>query len=301
MSSNSKTVKIFLLQGDPTGVKIVQLMNWTGKAYVIPRIQIESVSKRTELKSQCVYFLIGQDPEGNTTVYVGEAEEFIVRIKQHESKDWNYAIPFFSKDENLTKSHVKFLESIFHEKLKNAGRVKIENNIFPTRPKLPEEDISDMELFQENAELMLSAIGYNFFEPPTTFISSLNIANTENRTSNEIEEVLSIVTKSKSTKKIFKANGIFTNEGFVLLADSEVTIDPAMSEPASATRRRKNEEKIGNLVPSIDKDGVKYNLLVKDILFGSPSMAAVFVMGYSIYGRIIWKNREGKTLSEIKR
>jgi hypothetical protein len=36
-NASAKTIKLFLLDGDPTGVKKVQLSNWSGLALVIPR------------------------------------------------------------------------------------------------------------------------------------------------------------------------------------------------------------------------------------------------------------------------
>ena len=52
-----KTIKLFLLEGDPTGVKKVQLSNWSGLAFVIPRNKLEVINKREELNKQCLYFL----------------------------------------------------------------------------------------------------------------------------------------------------------------------------------------------------------------------------------------------------
>ena len=82
----SKTLKIFLPDGEPTGTKIVELSNWTGKAYFIPRNQLEKVLKRKELYSQCIYFLVGSSESGGQKIYIGEAENFKKRILQHNKK-----------------------------------------------------------------------------------------------------------------------------------------------------------------------------------------------------------------------
>jgi hypothetical protein len=93
-NTTPKTVKLFLIDGDPTGSKKVQLSNWSGMAFVIPRNKLELSNKREELSKQCLYFLIGGtsiSPE----VYIGEAENFKKRISGHQSKDfWNTCIVF---------------------------------------------------------------------------------------------------------------------------------------------------------------------------------------------------------------
>ncbi|HEX7586479.1 MAG TPA: GIY-YIG nuclease family protein, partial [Patescibacteria group bacterium] len=70
-----KTIKLFLLDGDPTGAKKVQLSNWSGMAFVIPRNKLEVVNKREELDKQCLYFLVG-GTSISSEVYIGEAENF---------------------------------------------------------------------------------------------------------------------------------------------------------------------------------------------------------------------------------
>jgi len=138
-----KTVKLFLLEGDPTGAKKIQLSNWSGIAFVVPRNKLEIINKRAELKKQCLYFLMGGSslsPE----VYIGEAENFQKRILQHQSKDfWNVCIVFLAKDENLSKAHVRFLEAAFVKECQKANRAKLHNANNPEGSKLPEEDTWD--------------------------------------------------------------------------------------------------------------------------------------------------------------
>src|SRR3972149_7485790 len=109
--SSSKTIKIFLLDGEATGTKTIELSNWNGKSYLIPRNKLKEAlndrENREELDSQCVYLLIGKSEAGEQKVYVGEAEKFSKRITKHnKEKDfWNLVICFIAKDENLTKAH----------------------------------------------------------------------------------------------------------------------------------------------------------------------------------------------------
>jgi len=106
------TIKLFLVHGSPNGLRTAELSNWSGKAIAAPRNEISILLKREELSSPGFYFLTGVDPEsGENAIYIGEAENVANRLKNHSGKDfWNAATVFVSKDENLTKSHIRFIE-----------------------------------------------------------------------------------------------------------------------------------------------------------------------------------------------
>src|SRR6056297_1254226 len=116
-NKNPATIRIFLPEGDPTGIKEAEILNWTGKCFVIPRKKIKELGFnyiKKELSTQGVYFLIGEGDVEKDKIYVGEAENLYKRIENHvrDNNDfWNKAVFFFSKDKNLTKAHVKYLES----------------------------------------------------------------------------------------------------------------------------------------------------------------------------------------------
>ena len=105
----SATIKIFLAHGDPKRLRTAELSNWTGKAVAGPRSEFDSVLAREESHNSGVYFLTGIDPEtGKSAVYIGEAESIRDRVKGHLDKDfWNHIAFFTSKDENLTKAHIR--------------------------------------------------------------------------------------------------------------------------------------------------------------------------------------------------
>jgi hypothetical protein len=106
-----KTIKIFLIDGDPNGRMTCELSNWTGKAYKIPRNKIKDCKDRPDIFNTGIYILFGKNQENKDSVYIGEAESVLNRLNQHlGQKDfWNEAIVFVSKDENLNKAHVKYL------------------------------------------------------------------------------------------------------------------------------------------------------------------------------------------------
>lgn len=104
------TLKIFLASGDPKRLRTAELSNWTGKAVASPRSEFDKILAREESQNSGVYFLTGIEPDTNkNAIYVGEAECVKDRLKQHLSRDfWNNVVFFISKDENLTKAHIKY-------------------------------------------------------------------------------------------------------------------------------------------------------------------------------------------------
>lgn len=271
-----KTIKLFLLEGDPTGAKKVQLSNWSGMAFIIPRNKLEVVNKREELDKQCLYFLIGgtsMSPE----VYVGEAENFQKRIPQHQSKDfWNTCVVFLAKDENLSKAHVRFLEATFVDDCKKANRAKLHNGNSPEGSKLSEEDESEMNEFKQNIKLVLSTLGYTFHE-----IASITDKTYE---------------KYFIKAKGLEAKGIYTSEGMIILEGSQIAREevPSIHEYLHNLRTEKLQEQ------AISDKGDYFEVQQK-ITFSSLSTAAGFVMGRSANGWTEWKNSDGKTIDEMER
>jgi len=108
----SATIKIFLVHGDPKRLRTAELSNWTGKAVAGPRSEFDGITAREESCHSGIYLLTGIDPEsGDAAIYIGEAESIRDRLKAHLVKDfWNQVVFFISKDENLTKAHVRYLE-----------------------------------------------------------------------------------------------------------------------------------------------------------------------------------------------
>jgi hypothetical protein len=120
----SATIKLFLVHGDPKRLRTAELSNWTGKAIAGPRSELDGLLGRDEAAKPGVYFLSGIDSEsGKSTVYVGEAENIRGRLRGHLDKDfWNHVVFFVSKDENLTKAHIRYLEGRLIEQARSTGR-----------------------------------------------------------------------------------------------------------------------------------------------------------------------------------
>jgi hypothetical protein len=277
----SATIKIFLAHGDPKRLRTAELSNWTGKAVAGPRSEFDSVLAREESTNSGVYFLTGNDPEtGKPALYIGEAESIKDRVKSHLEKDfWNQIVFFISKDENLTKAHIRYCEGRLIEISKTTGRAVIKNSQ-SSGSKLPESDREDMEVFLEKMQQLLPALGVELLVPA--------VSNTEVATETEL---LSCEIKG------LKAKGYLTPNGIVVLASSQAVLQPRESStkyPWSITLRDKLKEE-GSLIENGD-----HLLFVKDVEFSSPSAAAAVIHGGQTNGLTAWKNKQNKSLKELE-
>ena len=160
------TIKLFLPKGDAQSLRTAELVNWTGKALAGPRSQLDDLLAREELVKSGVYILLGVDPDtGKQAAYIGEAEVVRDRLKQHRDKEfWVHAITFVSKDENLTKSHIRYLEGRLIEEAVNIARFKVMNGQ-SSGSKLPESDREGMESFLGRIVQLLPVLGCDLLTP----------------------------------------------------------------------------------------------------------------------------------------
>lgn len=278
----AKTIKIFLIDGEPNGLKTAELSNWVGQAIVIPRNKLKEIKQRAECNKPAVYFLIGKENEEALlqTAYIGEAENLWNRLSTHDSsKDfWQTAIAFVSKDNNLTKAHVKYLESKCLDLAKIAKRFDLDNGKESSLSPLPEADIAEMEEFLENLKLLLSALGYLILQEV--------ISKEQKNTSDPL-----FICKGKEAL----ATGRMTNEGFVVYKDSTATTN--ISNAVIERNQRVIEKLISHNY--ITKQNDSLYVFTKDYVFNSPSAASDIILGNSTSGWKKWKSENGATLEEI--
>src|SRR5689334_13850313 len=108
------SVHVFLPDGDPDGIKVVEKTNWSGCGLVIPRPLYSEGRSRHDLERAGVYVLVGAtEASPLPQLYVGEGDPVRPRLDQHaKSKDfWTTAVAFTSKDQSLNKAHVQHLEA----------------------------------------------------------------------------------------------------------------------------------------------------------------------------------------------
>lgn len=166
------TIRLFVLEGDPDGVKIVDHLNWTGVGIAFPRSSWSHIAKRPEFGIPGIYILTGV-AEGTTdelpTVYVGQGDEIRTRIDSHCINkvfwDWGYA--FVSKGVALNKAHTTWLEHALIHRANDAGQCHLDNATLPKEPSLSESDRADTERFLHEMLRILPLLGVRVFERPT--------------------------------------------------------------------------------------------------------------------------------------
>jgi hypothetical protein len=269
-----------IFDGNPNGRIMCELSNWNGRVYKISRNDLNEFSNRSDSEFTGVYFLFGKDEENNDTVYVGEAEKMLVRLKQHlkDHNYWNDCVVVISKDNILNKAHVKFLENKFYNLANDAKRATIINNTVPTCSSISEFDESMLEEFIENAKLLVNTLGYKVFD-------KIDVSAIDN---NEEKQQVFFIKAARGAD----AKGLLVADGFLVAKGSIIARDTAPSMSANLINLRKK---------LLDKGIVdKAFSFVSDYVFTSPSLAAAVVMGRNANGRTEWKTISSKSIKDIE-
>ncbi|HEV2198495.1 MAG TPA: GIY-YIG nuclease family protein [Bryobacteraceae bacterium] len=276
----SATIKLFLPRGDAKSLRTAEISNWTGKAVAAPRTELDELLAREELEKAGVYILIGSNPlTGTPLAYIGEAEIIRDRLKQHKTKEfWVSAIVFVSKDENLTKAHVRFLESRLIDEATRVNRFKLEQNQ-AGGSRLPESDREDMEVFLNRVRQLLPVLGSDILAPIT-------------QPSEKAQPGGVLFCRIKGAE----ARGQRTASGFVVFSGSTAVLEqrPSAETYPYVVAERNQLIADGTLV---EKDG--FWTFAKDAEFSSPSAAAAVIHGGSANGLMAWKSKDGKSLREL--
>ena len=276
----SATIKLFLPRGDAKSLRTAEISNWTGKAVAAPRTELDELLAREELEKAGVYILIGSDPLTNAArAYIGEAEVIRDRLKQHKTKEfWVSAIVFVSKDENLTKAHVRYLESRLLTEAAQIGRFTLEQNQ-AGGSKLPESDREDMEVFLARIRQLLPVLGSDILAPITQSTAKAQPGGV-------------LFCRIKGAE----ARGQRTANGFVIFHGSTAVLEerPSAESYPYVVAQRNQLITDGTL---IEKDD--FLVFTKDAEFSSPSAAAVAIHGGSANGLTAWKTKDGKSLKQL--
>jgi hypothetical protein len=292
-----KNIQMFLLDGSADGRVFCELGNWTGKACKIPRHLLRSSADRKELYRAGVYFLFGRDETTNeiALAYVGEAEEIYPRLQQHQDKEfWNEALVFVSKDENLNKAHIKFLEHTIHQAAIAAGRYRLENGNTPNRPAISEAEMAVMSEFFDQLRLLTGALGYKVFEPLVASKTQVSSERKEAQPASSVSDPTVHEFRIKGARGA-EARAIVTAEGVVVLEGSLAAVDEVESTLDSTRRLRAKLVQEGALV----LQDSQYRFM-RDVLFVTPSSAASAVLGRPANGRIELIDEAGRNLKWLE-
>lgn len=291
-----RSIRIFLVDGTSSGVRTAELGLSTIKALAVPRASLSAVAERSEILKTGVYILIGADSEspGRAKVYIGEGDVILNRLTIHnkdESKDfWAECVLFVSKDQNLTKAHVRYIEGRLIKLAHDAKRASVVNSTAPdVRGWLPEADEVEMEEFILQVRLLLGSLGYDIFEIQ-------NVPSAAKAVGGSSEELVSQSPVFKYVGDSFNASCIVDSDaGQFVVQEGSISRKnetPSLQPTYRALRRQLVES--GVLV----EDGESSYRFTQDYSFSAPSAAAQVVSGTTVNGRAVWRADDGRTLAE---
>ena len=269
-----KTVTTYLIDGDPKGTQYAFISNKICQMFVVPRSNLAYLNTQEKLQKPAFYILLGEDEATKPQAYIGETENFRERVKDHDSKKsfWQKALIFVSKDADMTKADVQYLEhkAIAEAKKANAF-VLSDNKQTPKAPNLPEYQQDSMDEFFEDVKFLASFIGCNIFEVSQTQADPI------------------LYTKGRGCD----ARGFYSSNGFTVLKGSVIA--------KSSVPSLKWSDKRNSLVSEYTAIEGDKLVMTSDKTFTSPSTAADFCIGSSNNGWLVWKDKDGNTLDSVYR
>ena len=279
--------KVFqILVPDNTLVsRIISCENQVTELFVIDRADKKFVAEHSaELNKPALYILVNRDKR---KLYVGETDDSIKRLKNHEAKDfWTEAIVFHSTTETLSTTEVRWLEAKTYEALKELGYYDLsENKVAPQQPPLKKNQIYTLEPIFEEAKNYICAAGFDIF------LKGKEEQKVEVKPVATSEHIFYCKHKeSKAMGYLIEA----TNE-FVLLAGSELRSGTRPSLQHSLVSKR--AQFIAEQCDTVN--GI--SVLRANYVASSPSIAGSLILGRNTNGWTKWKDANGKTLDEVYR
>jgi len=297
-----RTIKLFLVDGVPDGMRTAEIMSWTGHVLFAPRASVAALLARPEVKKTGAYLLIGPDPQDadQTMVYVGEGDNVGVRISSHnkdaDKEFWEHVCVITSKDLNLTKAHVRYLESRLIKIIDREGRASLANKSDPDFDLLPESDLADMDDFIARLQILLPVLGADFVRPtPQVYPSKTPKRTIIPPLEGGIDGVqIQKHSLDAGTHPEFRmsagglqARALEVDGQMMILAGSDARSEEAPSLASNVRAYREQLRRAGKLRPAEGTGDLRF---IEDVAFTSPSAAAQAVMGTSRNGRTDWIN-----------
>jgi len=267
---------IQLLGNNPTGIKIIELSNWKGRTFVIPRSSLSELRDQSDLNQPGVYYLVGEGEE-KPKLYIGQSENCFARLTSHDRKkeeeEWDTAIVFTG---GLHSTYIRYLESISVRLARESGRYEVENRTDPTEALLTGANKETADDFFKDMRFLTEFSGFNFFwsaqnsiADQATYYLNAEGANASARllTGGSLDVIQGSLARIRETNTFF---------GW-----------------SQAARRKFLED--GTLVDN--GDGISYRF-TRNVEFSSPSAAATTIADRSINGWTAWKDSNDRTLDE---
>ena len=273
------SIKLFLPEADPEGLRFIGKSHWTGQGIVFSRTGFPDAAQRyQEFKKVGVYVLVGDEPgSALPTVYIGQTGDISRRIREHFDKDfWTWGVFFISTDNSINKAHAIHIEDALIKKAKDFGKCNIDQSDGSSMP-LSMADKADAESFLQDMLDIFPIAGLSVFEETVA-------------PDQQPEVVVSLKSKGVTASGYEKGGKFVVEKGSQAVLDNKVV--KSTSSRAVELRKDLTNQKI------LKKDGSRY-IFTKDYEFNSPSLAAGVVLGLSTNGRTTWTDENDTSLKEL--
>ncbi|MCP4683031.1 MAG: GIY-YIG nuclease family protein [Desulfobacterales bacterium] len=180
--SKPYTIRLFVPDGEPNTLKIIDKMNWTGIGLEISREAWGKHKNRQEFEQAGIYILFGyQEGEDLPTLYIGQGDGVKSRIESHEKNKafWDKVLVFISSNRGLNRAHITWLEWALIRQAKYTGRCNLENNATPNEPVLTESEKADTQEFLNEILSILPLVEIKVFEKAKKIKVGLHPSNTK--------------------------------------------------------------------------------------------------------------------------
>lgn len=280
-SDRGVNISVFLAEGKPEGLRLIEVSNWTGLVLVTGLGSPKAFFNRAEAHSPGIYLLTSSNGDEPPSLYIGESEDVANRIRQHlrRTEDyWQQVITATVKDSSLNKAHIKWLENRLINLAKSARRATLKNGNVGTESSLHEADIATLESYLDDFLMIIKLFGIDAFE----------IGNVAQAIS--VDGILSLKGAGSA-----EASGYETESGFLVSSGFARRSETTSVQPWITQLRL-------HLIDSgiFELDNSDRYLLTAPYEFNSPSAAAAAVMGRSANGLLEWKDASGTTLRDIR-
>jgi hypothetical protein len=288
---------MFLADGTAEGIVLAEMGNWVGKVMSAPRPRVRELLKRPECARSGIYIMLGPDPDrpGDVMAYIGEADNVAARMRYHVSSGdqdfFERVAVVVSSDDNLTKTHARYLESQLIRVTRSAGSVHLANTREPDFRRLPEADRSEMDTFLIQLRIVLPLLGYDLFRKG----AQTGDGSRDQRSAPRAAPAPSSGTTYRFEPVGASATAIETDDGFMVLAGSTARLGESGTFPAGYRALR--DRLIADGALAIEAEAYRF---VRGVGFSSPSAAAAIVAGRSASGPGEWRTEAGLSYREIK-
>ena len=196
------TIRLFVPDGDPSTLKIIDKMNWTGIGLEISRGAWNNYRSRKELEQAGIYILFGyQEGDDLPTIYIGQGDGVKSRIDAHEKNKtfWDKVLVFVSSNGGLNRAHITWLEWALIQQGINAGRCKLDNSATPNEPALTESEKADTKEFLNEILSILPLVEVKVFEKSKKIRVEIPVTNAKT----DVQDTIVVPAQEDGFNKVF--------------------------------------------------------------------------------------------------